>query len=72
MTLLRGGKYMMNLKIARMKKKLKQAELAKLVGVSEVSIGKYEQGKGSPSTAVLIKLSKVLEVSTDYLLGLED
>lgn len=63
---------MMNLKIARIKSGLTQSELAEKVGVSEVSISKYEQGKAKPQMDTIIKMSQELGVSTDFLLGLED
>jgi len=34
-------------------------------------IGKYERGENSPSIEMAIKLSDVLSVSVDYLLGKE-
>lgn len=52
----------MNIKQARKKKRLKQRELAELIGFSESSISKYEQGLISIPSAVLERLSKVLEV----------
>lgn len=52
----------MNIKQARKKKKLKQRELAELIGFSESSISKYEQGLITIPSAVLERLSKVLEV----------
>lgn len=51
----------------REKKKLSQEELAYIVGVSQVTIGNWEQGK-SIRHEFLKKLAKALEVSTDFLL----
>jgi len=51
----------------REKKKLSQEELAHLVGVSQVTIGNWEQGK-SIRHEFIRKLANVLEVSTDFLL----
>ena len=49
----------------------KQA-LGNIVGVSDVTIGYFEHGKKWPSVPTLMTLAQVLEVSTDYLLGLTD
>ena len=51
----------------REKKRLSQEELAHLVGVSQVTIGNWEQGK-SIKHEFIRKLANALEVSTDYLL----
>ena len=51
------------------KKNLTQKELAKLVGTTEVTIGRYINDKREPNASMLFEISKVLGVSTDYLLG---
>ncbi|HNP33994.1 MAG TPA: helix-turn-helix transcriptional regulator [Flavobacterium sp.] len=51
----------------REKKRLSQEELAHLVGVSQVTIGNWEQGK-SIKHEFIRKLANALEVSTDFLL----
>ena len=56
---------------ARQRKKLSQFQLALLTKISEREIMKYERGQGLPSIRRLIKLALALEVSADYLLGLE-
>ena len=63
---------MLNLKLSRIKKGYSQAKLAEIVGVSGYSISRYETGVQSPSVETLLKLSDVLEVTTDYLLGKEN
>lgn len=63
---------MLNLKFARLKKGLKQEELAEIVGVSSLTISRWELGVTNVPSNKLILLSKVLGVSADYLLGLED
>lgn len=47
---------------------LSQKDLGQLVGVSPSSIGGYESGDRVPSLEVLISLSRVFHVSTDYIL----
>ena len=47
-----------------------QAQLGDLIGVTKSVISFYELQERSPSPDVLIKLSQIFHVSTDYLLGL--
>lgn len=46
-----------------------QQQVASLVGVSKGMISAYETGIRQPSFEVLIKLSDVYKVSTDFLLS---
>lgn len=57
------------IKIRRLRdnKRLSQEELAERVGVSQVTIGKWEQGT-SIKHEYIKKLASSLEVSVDYLL----
>lgn len=48
---------------------LTQRQMARKVGVSSSMIALYEAGTRFPSLPVLVELSRVLGVSTDYLLG---
>ena len=48
---------------------LTQADLAKEIGVTKQAITTYETGIREPSFRNLIKLSRVLNVTTDWLLG---
>ena len=50
-------------------KSLSQRELSKLCGVSEVTVSRYVHGDRSPTSEILAKISDVLDVSSDYLLG---
>ena len=59
------------IKEARMDKKLSQAELAKLIGVSKVTISWYESNSRTPSLENFEKLIDVLGISADYTLGRE-
>lgn len=52
----------------REKKRLSQADLASLVGVSKNHIGRYERGDSQPTFDKIKKLAEVLGVSGDYLL----
>ena len=54
---------------SRKKQKLTQQELGTLLNVSKVSVCLWEKGTKVPSSKNLIQLSKVLNVSMEYLLG---
>lgn len=53
----------------RKRKGISQSELGKTVGTSGDIIGKYERDEVKPSVEVASKISDVLEVSLDFLLG---
>lgn len=59
------------LKTLRVKKNMTQAQLAQKLGLTKSVISAYETGLRLPSYDVLIHISKIFNVSTDYLLGLE-
>ena len=61
-----------NLKNARQKKGLKQKELADLLDLSSKTISNYEAGARDPDIKTLIKMARILEVTIDYLVGLEE
>ena len=50
---------------------VKQTELAKAANVSKQCISDYKSGKSVPSIDTLYLLCQYLDVSADYLLGLE-
>lgn len=50
---------------------VKQTELAKAANVSKQCISDYKSGKSVPSIDTLYLICKFLDVSADYLLGLE-
>jgi transcriptional regulator with XRE-family HTH domain len=54
----------------RAERGLTQTDLAELIGSSQRNISHYETVAEAPPANVLVKLAKVLEVSTDELLGL--
>ena len=49
--------------------KLRQDQVANLVGVNKNAISTYENDLRQPSFEVLIRLADLYRVSTDYLLG---
>lgn len=46
-----------------------QAALAKALFVNQTAVSQWERGVTTPSPSILLKLSKMYNVSTDYLLG---
>ena len=60
------------LKDLRMEKGLTQEELAKQINFSLSVVNKWEDGKKNPSVDAIKVLAKFFNVSTDYLLGLEE
>ncbi len=61
-----------NLKTLRLQNGLTQAQVAQKLGVTKSVISAYETGLRLPSYDILINISKLFRVSTDYLLGLEN
>ena len=59
------------LKTLRKERNLTQKQLAALIGVRNSIISFYELGDRMPSPQVIVKLSQVLRVSTDFLMGVE-
>ena len=55
----------------RKEKRLTQKELAELIGVSDKTISKWENGNSSPDTSMLMSLSEALEVTVNELLSAE-
>ena len=60
------------LKSLRVEKKLTQKQVANRIGLATSAVSSYESGSRYPSYDVLVKLSRIFHVSTDYLLGIAD
>ena len=58
-----------NLRKLRKEKGITQKELAKLVGLSQQSINKYENTASEPDIKNLIALADFFDTSVDYLVG---
>ncbi len=56
------------LKLLRSEKHLTQEELAEKLSVSRQAVSKWESGAGYPETEKMMVLSKMFNVSLDYLL----
>ncbi|MBQ6980068.1 MAG: helix-turn-helix transcriptional regulator [Clostridia bacterium] len=63
---------MVKIKELRTELSLTQKQFAEKLNLDAHNIGDWERGKGEPNSDMLIKISNVFNVSTDYLLGLED
>ena len=50
---------------------LSQAQMAKILNVSQSTYSRYESGYLDIPSSVLIALSAYYQVTTDYILGLE-
>ncbi len=57
---------------ARKLKKLNQTTLGENVGVGKTTISNYETGYSLPDIETLAKIASTLNVSTDYLLGINN
>ena len=57
------------LKELRLEKRLRQDQLAALVGLDKSSIYMYENDMRQPSYETLVRFADVFNVSVDYLLG---
>lgn len=62
----------LKLKEAREQKEMTQQDLAKLVGISRGCYSNYELGTREPPYEILSKICWTLDVTADYILGLED
>ncbi len=58
-----------NLKRLRKEKNLSQAELSKLLHVSQQTVGSWETGRAIPGSDTLNELADYFDTSTDELLG---
>ncbi|MDR3217145.1 MAG: helix-turn-helix domain-containing protein [Clostridiaceae bacterium] len=60
------------LKELRLEKGLTQQKLAEIFSVKQNTIVSWEQGVNETDFATLIQLAKFFDVSTDYILGIEN
>lgn len=63
---------MRNLKKIREEKNLTQQALADMLNIQRPTYSRYENGDREPDFDTILKMSEILEVSTDYLLGKTD
>ena len=60
------------LKAARKAANLSQSAIAKKLFISQQAYAKYETGAASPNPETLAKISTILNISPDFLLGCDD
>ncbi|MBR6778958.1 MAG: helix-turn-helix transcriptional regulator [Clostridia bacterium] len=60
------------LKELRESKNISQRKLGEFFGVANQTISSWEKGINEPDLDTLIKIAEFFEVSTDYLLGIEE
>ena len=63
---------MKNLKKIREAKNLTQQNIADMLNIQRPTYTRYENGEREPDFETVLKLSEILEVSVDYLLGKTD
>ena len=56
------------LKLLRIGKKMKQREMAGLLGVNVKSYGSYEENRASPAPKVLLSMSRALGLTMEQML----
>ncbi|MGL5258759.1 MAG: helix-turn-helix domain-containing protein [Lachnospiraceae bacterium] len=57
------------IRINRKRKKLTQEEMAKRLGVTAPAVNKWENGNSQPDIALLVPISRLLDITTDQLLS---
>ena len=60
------------LQMVRKHYRVRQAELANILGVSKFTVQSWEQDKSNPSYETLAKICQMYHVSSNFLLGLTD
>jgi len=60
------------IKNARTQKGLTQVQVSKRLNITKSAVNAWETGSSTPSLTCIIKLSQMLGVSTDYLLGVDE
>lgn len=63
---------MNRIKELRNERGITQAELAKILQISDRAVGYYENGDREPDYTMLLKIAEFFDVSIDYLLGRVD
>lgn len=64
--------FSMKIKELRTSNKLTQSEFGKMVGLSKQTINDIEHGKATTTVLKILEITRVFNVSADYLLGLSD
>ena len=64
--------YGQRIKELRIEKGWSQRDLAKELNIAQITVSKYEREKLDLGTALIIQLTRIFHVSSDYILGIED
>ena len=56
----------------RKESKLSQRKMAEKLNISQPSYIRYEHGTAEPNLDKLVKMAKIFDIPTDYLLGIID
>lgn len=51
---------------------LTQQQISEKLHIRQQSYTRYENGTGEPNLETVVKIAKIFDVSTDYLLGLSE
>ncbi|MCL2861571.1 MAG: helix-turn-helix transcriptional regulator [Firmicutes bacterium] len=65
-------RFAINIKELREEKNLSQEQLAKLTGISQSAIAKWELSKAEPTASMLIALAQFFDLTVGQLLGVEE
>jgi transcriptional regulator with XRE-family HTH domain len=60
------------IKASRTQKGLTQVQVAQRFNITKSAVNAWETGASTPTLTYIIKLSQMLSVSTDYLLGVNE
>ncbi len=60
------------LKELRKQKGYTQKELATLIGYDQSMVARWEKGESEPTASAIKNIAVLFDVSSDYLLGIED
>lgn len=60
------------LKELRLQQNISQKDMAEKLHIKQQSYSRYELATGEPSLMTLREIAVIFDVTTDYLLGLED
>lgn len=66
------NKFAQRVKDLRIENKLNQVKFAELCKVKQSCVSKWERAETLPDIETLITIAEILNVSTDYLLGIKD
>lgn len=66
------NKFAQRIKELRIENRLNQDAFAQKCSVKQSCVSKWERGETLPDIEMLISISEIFNVSSDYLLGLKD